>query len=232
MIQVLTVPADPAAPHALTQMSPTDLRGFQTLVGGSIERVPLASAGSLWANEDGLGQRLPFNERATALAAFHAPRFTWDLQIAGDVYLTGPVDTDGLDTDVPDTLVALLTAEWIRLQARPNGGDWADNGTYPGLLAAYTAVWEKAGLLTEYEPGKRFAVRAVPIATAARQPTARSTTGGEAVWTVWGDRVDPYAVRQTREQAQAAVDAATAEGDDGVYAEHPDGTTLEPTPTR
>ncbi|CUU60869.1 protein of unknown function (DUF3846) [Parafrankia irregularis] len=232
MIRVLTVPADPEAPHALIQMSPTDLRGFQTLVGGSIERVDLADVGSLWANEDGLRLCLGLNERATALAAFHAPRFGWDLQIVGDTYVTGPVDADGLDTDVPDTLVGLLTAEQVRLEVRRSGGDWADNGTHPGLLAAYAAVWEKVGLLADFKPGSRFAVRALPVGTAAGEPTAGSVTDGEAVWTVWGDRVDPYAVRQTRQQAQAAVDKAAAEGDAGVYAAHPDGTTLTPTPTR
>ncbi|WP_235498524.1 DUF3846 domain-containing protein [Frankia sp. R43] len=232
MIRVLTVPADPEAPHALTEMNPADLLGFQRLVGGSIERVDLAGAGSLWVNEDGPRLCLPLNERATALAAFHAPRFTWDPQIVGDTYLTGPVDADGLDTDVPDTLVGLLTAEQIRLEVRRSGGEWADNGVHPGLLAAYAAVWEKVGLLADVKPGSFFAVRALPLGTAAGEPTAGSATDGEAAWTVWGDRVDPYAVRQTRAQAQAAVDKAAAEGDPGAYAEHPDGSTLEPTPTR
>ncbi|WP_020572729.1 DUF3846 domain-containing protein [Parafrankia discariae] len=235
MIRVLTLPADRTAPHSLTQMSPTDLRGFQHLVGGSIEGVDLPYSGSLYANEDGIALRLPLNERATALVAFHTSLFTREQVIVGDVYLTGPGDAQGLDTDVPDTIVQLLTASPIQLQASENGGDWTDHGAYPDLVDAYTSVWAASMLLTHFEPGKRFAVRAVPAVTAAEQPTGSSAGTGpdeEAVWTVWGDRVDPYAVRQPREQAQAAVDTATAEGDTGVYAQHPDGTTLTPTPTQ
>ncbi|WP_347176868.1 hypothetical protein [Parafrankia sp. EAN1pec] len=48
---------------------------------------------------------------------------------------------------------------------------------------------------------------------------------------MWGEGTDPYAVRQTRQQAQDVVDTATAEGDPGVYAQHPDGTTLTPSAT-
>ncbi|ORT46584.1 DUF3846 domain-containing protein [Frankia sp. KB5] len=228
MIRVLVVPADYREPHRQLEMNPTDLRGFQALVGGFIERLELAGGASLYVNEDGIAQVLRFNERATALAAFHSRPFTPKQAIVGDAYLTGPADQHGLDTDVPEQIVHLLGAPQIQVQVRSAGESrWEDiPGTYPTLVRAYTDTYTVTNILTVVAPAHRPAIRAIPVTAPSRRPDT------DAVWTVWGDRVDPYAVRQTREQAQAVVDTATAEGDTGVYAQHPDGTTLTATPTR
>lgn len=227
MIRILVVPADYTKACRQEEMNPADLQGFQEIVGGFIEHVNLAPEGSLYANEDGIAKILPFNERATALAAFHSRPFNSKRFIVGDVYVTGPADRHGLDTDVPEEIVRLLGAAQIQVQIRPDdNSQWEDiPGTYPTLVRAYTDSYAATNILTVIAPEHRPLIRAIP----ATEPAPHLDP--DAVWTVWGDRVDPYAVRQTREQAQAAVDTATAEGDTGVYAQHPDGTTLTPSAT-
>ncbi|ABW16081.1 hypothetical protein Franean1_6747 [Parafrankia sp. EAN1pec] len=166
MIRILVVPADSTKPYRQEEMNPADLQGLQRIVGGFIEPVNLTPGGSLYANDEGIMKGLPVNERATALAGFHTHPFTPGQLIVGDVYVTGPVDHHGLDTDVPNSIIRLLSAPQIQVQirVRPDSENrWEDiPGTYSTLVDAYTDICAVARIVTVIDPERRPAIRAIP----------------------------------------------------------------------
>lgn len=76
------------------------LEAFQAAVGGYIQAVPgsWSDRYTLYANEEGLLLKLPFN-------------LTWGGHaLVGPVLFVGPVDFDGDDTELPEaTALALVT---------------------------------------------------------------------------------------------------------------------------
>lgn len=103
-LKVIIIPTD-AAP-AVAEIEST-LQAFQTVVGGFIEAVPLPDGSTLWLNEEGKIDGLPFNERATVLTrGILGPT---DM-VVGNVFITGPLDDEGDNTSVSDALIEELVA--------------------------------------------------------------------------------------------------------------------------
>ncbi len=163
-ITVLAVPADPARPHRLLDVDPADSAAFRALAGGGLEPVDLRAGAGLWMGDPPLPAHTPCNDRATALAAFHARWFRDDQPIHGDVVVTG-LTIHGLDgievTDVPAVYARLLDASRYRVQVRRESTlDWISPGDhYTGLVAAYHATCELAGA-TRRAAGRRSRVTA------------------------------------------------------------------------
>lgn len=92
----LIIPADSGLPIRVEQAQSCDLASLQKLVGGNIEFVSISRSrvreleaqhgvklggAQLYANEEGLLQGLPVNERATALVEGHT------MPIVGDCFV-------------------------------------------------------------------------------------------------------------------------------------------------
>lgn len=98
-MKVLYVPANIAEPMEVREIEPT-LDGMKALVGGWLEVVGLTNpVGTLYLDEEGKLKRLPFNQRATAIAQQRNAMFL-DF-IAGDAFISGPPDREGNETECP-----------------------------------------------------------------------------------------------------------------------------------
>lgn len=100
MPKALIIPADEDQPICIKNVE--GLEAYQAIVGGYIEMVSLTLtlAGekcdvALFCNEEGKLSGLPLNRRATEMA-----RIPGDF-LVGDVFLVGPPDDEGNETDVP-----------------------------------------------------------------------------------------------------------------------------------
>ena len=82
---------------------------LQGSVGGWIEAVDVPDPGiTIYVNEEGLVRRLPFNSRASFVWWYHVPGAT-QAMLVGNAVIIGQPDEDGNDTDVPQTVIDLLT---------------------------------------------------------------------------------------------------------------------------
>lgn len=109
MLTAIVIPADPAEPARLEQLDKRDVDAFQALVGGHLQVLNLERpAATMYLNDEGKLDGLPFNPRATALLWTHNSAFRREDIIAGDAFILGVPDRHGDDTTAPTELVDLL----------------------------------------------------------------------------------------------------------------------------
>lgn len=123
-MKVAVIPADKDLPIRVEEVPEINLDFLQKQVDGYIEVINILTGGpedddpfptevSMYLNEEGKLQGLPYNARATFLASGAIMPFDY---IAGDVVLTGPVDDEGEDTGLTDEQVEMFT--------QPTGAVW------------------------------------------------------------------------------------------------------------
>jgi hypothetical protein len=125
-MKVAVVPADSLLPIRVEEVEKINLDFLQQQVGGYIEVIdlswpnwdkPVNSASnpedepevSMWLNEEGKLNGLPFNPRASYLAQDVISPFD---VIVGDVVLTGGVDDEGDSTGLSDGQIEALLSEY------------------------------------------------------------------------------------------------------------------------
>lgn len=86
-----------------------ELGAFQAIVGGYIEGV-YGRVGTIYVNEEGLLRSLPVNPLATLFAERVLGRQA-QYPLVGTVFIVGPADTEGDDTDVRPAVVDYFTKE-------------------------------------------------------------------------------------------------------------------------
>ena len=129
LIRSVVIPADDDRPLRRQQLDATNLSDYRGLVDGNLEVLSLEQpAATMYLNGDGKIRQLPVNVRATMLLWAHVKELRFQDYIAGDVFLTGPVDHDGWDTSVPDELDKLLDAQRLRIEIQTYGDpQWYGN---------------------------------------------------------------------------------------------------------
>lgn len=112
-MKVAVIAADFAVPVRVDEVDSINLAYLQKQVGGYIEVIDVNDYEepdmSMWLNEEGKIERLPFNPRATALARGYI--MPGDV-IVGDVVMTGGVDHEGESTGLTEEQVAMLLEEF------------------------------------------------------------------------------------------------------------------------
>jgi hypothetical protein len=109
VITAIAIPADIHQPLRRAEITPTDSNAYRSLVGGNLEVLGLDDPpASLYLNEEGKLDGLPFNHRATSLLWMHNPDFRGKDVIYGDSFIVGPVDEDGQELSAPEELQTLL----------------------------------------------------------------------------------------------------------------------------
>lgn len=134
-ITSVVIPADDAEPLYRIEFDTSDsqkqLAQYRQIVhGGYVEAVPFnRPASTLYLNDEGKNLQLPQNNRATMLAWMHQPVLRYNDLIAGNAFLTGPLNHEGVDTDVPKELVKLLLgSRTLRAEIQIAGDDgWYGN---------------------------------------------------------------------------------------------------------
>ncbi len=102
-------------PSGKTELANIDgLDEMQAVVGGYVEAINFADS-TMWCNEEGSDLELPVNPLASRFAKKRLAEvgrilLTQDGWIAGTVFLTGLVDDEGDETDVPQSVIAELSA--------------------------------------------------------------------------------------------------------------------------
>lgn len=141
-ITAVIIPADPSIPCERRQLDPHDLKEYQKIVGGNIDALELVQPpAAFYLNDEGKINGLMPNQRATLLLWVHNPVFRGQDILAGDVFLVGPTDGEGHDTDAPEALVKLLfDTERFKVEERRNSEDgWQSNGmVFDDVFGAYT----------------------------------------------------------------------------------------------
>lgn len=90
------------------------LDAMQAIVGGLIEPVTLSDGSTMFVNEEFVYMPdLRFNSIASDVAGLGGRSDLMLRGIAGNVFIVGPVDDDGNDTDVTDK-----ARRWVRRVAR------------------------------------------------------------------------------------------------------------------
>lgn len=108
MVRGLVVPAAEDAAIELRDFAQLD--DYQAAVGGYIEPVDIPSLGiTVYVNEEGLLRQLPFNSRATFLWWYEVHEARQSAMLVGDAVIVGIPDRRGESTDVPQSLVDILT---------------------------------------------------------------------------------------------------------------------------
>jgi len=106
----------------ITERNVGSLQDMQAIVEGYIEAVRLRDGSTMWVNEEfRLGQFGPddFNSIASDVAGLGGRPDLLFTGILGDVFITGPPDADGYETDATHT-----AREWVRRVALEAGGVW------------------------------------------------------------------------------------------------------------
>ncbi|GAB2513197.1 DUF3846 domain-containing protein [Paramicrobacterium agarici] len=99
MVQGIAIPADPDEP--LREFDTAAPDAIATAVGGLMEAVDLFDLGiTIFVNESGVLQHLPFNSRASFLWWHQVPAARRSPPV-GDAAIVGLPDDDGADTEVP-----------------------------------------------------------------------------------------------------------------------------------
>jgi hypothetical protein len=105
----IVIPTDMQQPLVIRDLSPADGDAYKGIFDSSFQVVLLdRPESSMYINENGKHDSLPFNPRATAILWSHNSAFRGADLLAGDVLIVGPVGPDGTDLSVPDDLVDLL----------------------------------------------------------------------------------------------------------------------------
>lgn len=101
MATVEAVIVDPDGTARKTRIG-NDLGSFQAVVGGYIEAV-CGNTCTIYVNEEGLLQSLPYNPSATSFATKHVAE---GLVLFGTALIVGPCDEEGFDTDVHESVIS------------------------------------------------------------------------------------------------------------------------------
>lgn len=160
MVRAIVVPADPDEPLRELDTSVADAIG--TAVGGYMEAVDLFDLGiTIYVNESGMLQHMPFNSRVSFLWWHYALGGKRRSTLLGDAIIVGSPDEDGADTEVPSATWELLHTDAAYLvQVRLTGEDEWRVGLPVWLDYWDALMW--ATLLLEQSPGAN-ATRVVPV---------------------------------------------------------------------
>lgn len=108
MVRGRVVPAAEGAAIELRDFA--QLEDYQAVVGGYLEPVDVPSLGiTIYVNEEGLLRQLPFNSRATFLWWYEVHEARQSAMLVGDAVIVGMPNRRGESTDVPQSLVDILT---------------------------------------------------------------------------------------------------------------------------
>ena len=129
LIRSVVIPADNSEPLRQQQIQTSNFDEYRHAVGGNLEVVRLLRpASSLYCNEEGKLLDLRPNGRATMVVWTHFPALRFRDYIAGDALLTGPVDAEGWDTDLPEDFTRVFEAEELRIEVQTYGDPrWYSN---------------------------------------------------------------------------------------------------------
>ena len=147
LINSVVIPADDSEPLRYHQIRASNLDQYRDAVSGNLEVVSLLRpSSSLYCNEEGKLLGLCPNGRATMLLWTHFPALRFRDYIAGDALLTGPVDPDGWDTDLPEDFTQMFAASELRLEVQTYGDpQWYGNEQrFGNWTAAYAYALELA----------------------------------------------------------------------------------------
>jgi uncharacterized protein DUF3846 len=148
VITAIVIPVDLDQPVRRQHLHKSDLDGYRQIVGGNLEAVTLVTPpASLYLNEEGKLDGLPFNHRATALLWAHNSAYRDRDVVVGPAFIVGPPDRRGDDTSAPDGLVDLLfNTERYRIQVQTVGtSGWHCNDVvFTDWFAAYQWVLDLA----------------------------------------------------------------------------------------
>lgn len=161
LINSVVIPADDDEPLRRQQIEATDLNTYRDLVAGDLEVLNLEQpAATMYLNGDGKNLKLPVNARATMLLWAHQKDLRFQDYIVGDVFLTGPVDSDGWDASVPEELPKLFDAPALRIEIQTYGDpQWYSNDLRFGAwTAAYAYALDLARRWTAVED-----IRVLPV---------------------------------------------------------------------
>ncbi|HEV2403431.1 MAG TPA: DUF3846 domain-containing protein [Candidatus Saccharimonadales bacterium] len=162
-ITTIVVPADEEQPLQRKEIGAASLDDRQQIVGGYIEAIRLRQPpSSLYVNEEGKLQELPLNRRASMLLWVHHRGYRYEDYVAGDAFLTGPIDREGSVTNVPDQFVAtLFNAKRFRAEVQTKGDrGWHGNDiTFATWEEAYSHVLHLGARWTQVED-----IRVIPEA--------------------------------------------------------------------
>lgn len=167
-ISTVVIPADDDRPLRSGQLDATSLESYRGLVNGNLEALSLEQpTASMYLNADGKIIELPVNVRATMLLWAHIKEMRFQDYIVGDVFLTGPVDGDGWDTDVPEELAKLFDARALRIEIQTYGDpQWYSNDLrFDGWTVAYAYALDLARRWTAVED-----IRVLPVETESPAP--------------------------------------------------------------
>lgn len=106
----------------LVEREVSGIRDMQSIVEGYIEAVGLSDGSTMWVNEEfRLGQFGPadFNSIASDVAGLGGRLDLTMFGILGDVFITGPADKWGNETDVTE-----VARGWVKRVANEAGGVW------------------------------------------------------------------------------------------------------------
>ncbi|MBL7489049.1 hypothetical protein I6A60_40730 [Frankia sp. AgB1.9] len=95
MIDVVVIPAAPTSPARVERLPAWDLAGFQRLVGGYTDAIPVGDELCLLARRGAALRGFPVNQRAGLLALYADPAFD-GVDLRGDIVAAGPPDGDDL----------------------------------------------------------------------------------------------------------------------------------------
>jgi hypothetical protein len=137
MVRGIVIPAD--AGKDLEEREFAELEDYQAAVGGWIEAVDLLDLGvTIYVNDEGRLNGLPFNSRVSFLWWYHAPEARQSAMLLGDAVLVGMPDRRGNATDLPDAARGLLLSPIAyRVEVRTIGDPkWHSN------QATFSDYWE------------------------------------------------------------------------------------------
>lgn len=110
MVSGILIPANTNAPVKEVQFD--DLQDYQTAVGGPIEAIDLQDLGvTMFINEVGRLENLPYNARAMFLWWWFVPAVRQKEPLLGDVVIVGLPDSEGNSQDVPEDARRLILSE-------------------------------------------------------------------------------------------------------------------------
>lgn len=160
MVQGIVIPVDTDEP--LGEIDTAQPDAIARAVGGLMEAVDLYEIGvTVYVNESGLLQHLPFNSRASFLWWYHVPRTRQRSMLVGGAVIVGLPDEGGSDTEVPATIRELLLLEARYCVEVRLAGEHGWRLGLPIRLDYWEAImW--AMLLLEQVPGAED-TRVVPV---------------------------------------------------------------------
>ncbi len=108
MVKGLFIPADTDQPVEVRSLE--GHHDYAKAIDGWLEAVDVPPLGvTMYVNEEGQLRKLPFNPRATFLWWYELPHVRQKAMLVGDVLMVGSPDPDGIDTNIPESTLALLT---------------------------------------------------------------------------------------------------------------------------